>query len=96
MTMRVAAVDEGSRVDVLTQLTLTGRAARMGGGLVEDVAKRFVADMAVCLKRKLADGPSEGAAVADVPPSARPVSGIRLLLRVFLNRLRGGEPKGET
>jgi carbon monoxide dehydrogenase subunit G len=96
MRMHVAAAGEGSRVDVIAELTLTGRAARMGRGLVEDVARRVVADMAACLKRKLADGSSEGAVAATAAPSARPVPGIRLLLRLFLDRLRGVEPKGET
>jgi uncharacterized protein len=98
MTMRVTPNGSGSRVDVLTELTLTGRAARMGRGLVEDVAARFVTDMASCLERELAGGDrTEEESVPTVaPPPARPVSAVKLLVRVLLDRLRGVESRGES
>lgn len=58
MSMTVAAEGAGSRVGSVTDVQLTGRAAQMGGGIVQDVAERLVADMAVCLERLLE---SEGA-----------------------------------
>jgi carbon monoxide dehydrogenase subunit G len=95
MTMQVASAGGGSRVDVTTDLALTGRAARMGRGLVADVAGRLVDEMAACLKQRLSE-PSTGAATASQPAAVRPVSGLTLLVRAVLARLRGLVPKGET
>src|SRR2546426_11175879 len=53
MTMQVTPNGEGSRVDVLTELALAGRAAKMGRGLVDEVARRLVSDMASCLEQRL-------------------------------------------
>ncbi|MGH2963630.1 MAG: aldehyde dehydrogenase family protein, partial [Solirubrobacterales bacterium] len=44
MTMAVAAAAAGSLVETVTDLKLTGRAAQMGRGVVDDVAARLVAD----------------------------------------------------
>ena len=99
MTMHVVPDGAGSRVDVATDLSLTGRAARMGRGIVEDVARRLVTDMASCLERKLDDehagasGEHEPARAASPP---RPVSGFTLLVRAFVGRLRRIAAKGET
>src|SRR2546422_3919962 len=62
MTMHVTPNGQGSRVDVLTELALAGRAARMGGGIVEEVARRLVSDMASCLEQRLAGGGGRGEA----------------------------------
>ncbi len=52
MTMNVTPDGGGSRVDVLTELALAGRAARLGRGIVDDVARRLVAEMAACLEQR--------------------------------------------
>ena len=41
----------------MTDVRLTGRAAQMGRGIVDDVAARMVAEMADCLAARL--GPAE-------------------------------------
>jgi uncharacterized protein len=58
MTMAVAESGSGSRVETVTDVRLTGRAAQMGRGVVDDVAARLVAEMAACLGSRL--GPGEG------------------------------------
>ena len=90
MTMRVTPTEEGSRVDVLTELELAGRAARMGRGIVDEVARRLVADMASCLEERFAE-PGDGRA----PAAAARISGIKLLLRAVAARLRRIGRKGE-
>ncbi len=91
MTMRVTPNGEGSRVDVLTELELAGRAARMGRGIVDEVARRLVADMASCLEELFA-GRGDG---AEAPEAAARISGIKLLLRAVAARLRRIGRKGE-
>ena len=84
---RVSATEEGTRVDAVTDLTITGRFARFGrGGMIEDVSNRMLRDFASCLQARLtrpADG-SEPAA-----QHAAPVRGISLFFSVLLKRLRG-------
>ena len=58
MTMTVAERGSGSRVETVTDVRLTGRAAQMGRGVVDDVAARLVAEMAACIAARL--GPAEG------------------------------------
>lgn len=103
MTMAVTAIDIGVRVATVTDVKLTGRAAQMGRGVVDDVAARLVADMADCIAARLAPPGGEGAGGAagtDGGPApqqgAKPIGGIRLMLRVLRARLerifgRGGE-----
>jgi carbon monoxide dehydrogenase subunit G len=54
MQMAVAASESGSRVDTLTDVKLTGRAAQMGRGVVDDVAARLVTEMADCIASRFA------------------------------------------
>jgi uncharacterized protein len=54
MQMAVATSESGSRVDTLTDVKLTGRAAQMGRGVVDDVAARMVMEMADCIASRFA------------------------------------------
>ena len=58
----------GTRVNVETDLMLTGRAAQFGRGLAQDVATRMLGDFAACLEREISDSGTEETA-------AQPVSG---------------------
>jgi uncharacterized protein len=84
----LAALDGGTRVDVTTDLTLSGAVAQFGRGIVQDVSEQIVQSFADSLKAQLVAPPEEGeAAVAD---QARPVEGIELglgALRRALGRL---------
>jgi carbon monoxide dehydrogenase subunit G len=66
----------GTKVDIVTELQLTGPVAQYGRGLVQDVSSQLVTQFATCLKAQLAAKPQE-AAVA-VEAQAQPVSGLRL------------------
>jgi hypothetical protein len=90
--MHVTPNGEGSRIDVLTELALAGRAAKLGRGIVDDVARRLVAEMAACLEQRLGDRGAGQEAQAEAAPQ---ISGIKLLLRVVAERLGRIGRKGE-
>src|SRR4028119_2481113 len=48
--------DGSTRVNVETDMMLTGRVAQFGRGLAQDVAKRMLDDFAVCLEREIPGG----------------------------------------
>ena len=54
--MRVEESGAGSKVTVSTDFTVAGRVAQFGRGLMEDVSKSLVAQMAACIKSNL-EGP---------------------------------------
>ena len=55
-------VDGGTRVEIVTDLTLSGAVAQYGRGLVEDVSSQLVRRFADCLRDELAGRPEETAA----------------------------------
>jgi hypothetical protein len=86
----------GTRVDIVTDLTLTGPVAQYGRGMVQSVAGQLTAQFATCLQNKLAapaavTTSTNGAAPAVEPPSeaVRPVSGLRLGFRAFIDVITG-------
>ncbi len=59
--------EEGSdstRVNVETDMKLTGRAAQFGRGIAQDVATKMLGQFADCLEREIAGDTGEGAATA--------------------------------
>jgi hypothetical protein len=80
-------------VTAAADVDLTGRAAQMGRGIVEDVATRLVGEMAACLEARLrgeAAAPTADGDGASPPPApAPPLEGGRLVLDVARDRLRG-------
>ena len=78
----LAALDGGTRVDVATDLRLTGAVAQYGRGIVEDVSEQFVQSFADCLKAQLVATPEE--AQAAVAGQAKPVGGLRAGARCLL------------
>ncbi len=80
----LAAADGGTRVDIVTELTLRGAVAQYGRGVVADVASRLTAQFADCIARKLADSASESPEPAD---EVAPIGGLRLLLAALWRSL---------
>ena len=80
----LAAVNGGTRVEVVTDLALTGPVAQYGRGVVHDVAAQLTRQFAECLRAQLAAAPDEP---APPPPPTAPVAGLRLglgaLFRAF-------------
>lgn len=71
----------GTRIEVVTDLTLAGAVAQYGRGIVADVSSQLVTSFAECLKAQLVAPPAE--AEAAVAAQARPVSGLSLGLRAL-------------
>jgi len=63
--MSVTPEGDASRVVVVTEFTLTGRVAQFGRGVIEDVSKRMVRDVADCIQSNLE--PAETAVEAEPP-----------------------------
>jgi uncharacterized protein len=93
MEMQVENEDNGARVLTRTEVELTGRAASMGRGVIDDVAARIVDDMAACVSERLGAqgvGPEAEAAPSPAagPTPAAPASGLRLMARVLWERVK--------
>ena len=87
--------DGGTRVDVETDFTITGRLARFGrGGMLQDLSNRLLKDFADCLQRKIEappaaePSPRDAGAGGDTPTTDRPVGGFSLFLRALVDRVR--------
>lgn len=78
VTARLAGISDGStEVTVDTDLTITGRPAQFGRGLIQDVSNKLLDQFTTCLKSKLnqpASGPateaSEGGGAGSAQPAA--------------------------
>jgi carbon monoxide dehydrogenase subunit G len=69
-TMTVAEALAGSTITLATDYTVAGRVANFGRGVMEDVSRRLVSQMADCIKQHLeapvaAEPAPDGAAAAD-------------------------------
>jgi uncharacterized protein len=75
-------VDGGTRVNIVTDMSLSGAVAQYGRGMVEDVAGQLVDRFAECLRTQLAPRAEEAAAAAAAaPPTAsKPLAGLPLVL----------------
>jgi uncharacterized protein len=74
-----------TRVDLVTDLTLTGPVAQYGRGMVQSVAGQLTAQFASCLQKQLAEPVPAAVEAEPTPPTAKPVSGIRLGLKALLD-----------
>ena len=64
-TMTVEASDAGSTVRIVTDYHVAGRVAQFGRGVMEDVSKRMVNEMAACIKANLEAAPAAPAGSAE-------------------------------
>jgi hypothetical protein len=80
----LAAANGGTRVDVVTDLALTGPVAQYGRGMVQDVAAQLTRRFAECLQSQLTAAPD---AAPQPPPQQAPVAGLRLGLGALLRAL---------
>jgi carbon monoxide dehydrogenase subunit G len=81
--MKVVAADGGSTVTILTDYHVAGRVAQFGRGVMQDVSKRMVNEMATCIKANLETAPPStnpgeaSAAGGDPAPAPHPVEATR-------------------
>ncbi len=85
VTSTLHPADDGTRVDVVTDLNVTGRPAQFGRGMLADVSGKLIGQFAACLAEQLSAEPAaaaaEPAAVAAEPAAvaaepAAPVSSV--------------------
>ena len=97
--MSVEPDGAGSTVKIVTDYNVAGRVAQFGRGVMEDVSRRIVNDMAACIKANVEAGEpaSGGGAVAGAsgdPPSppqqvtAKPVNALGLFFQVVWTGIR--------
>lgn len=71
ITSRVTEAEGATRIEVETDLTITGRLARFGrGGMMEDISNRLMREFAECLQRTLEQEPVEKETVAEAAERA--------------------------
>jgi carbon monoxide dehydrogenase subunit G len=99
----LTSVDGGTRVDAVTDYTITGRLASFGrGGMIQDISNRLLGDFSTCLQTQLATPEPESApssatgtlaaetpapAPRPAPQPAKPINGMGLLVSVLRNRV---------
>lgn len=88
-TAQMLEKEGGTRVEITTDLTLTGSVAQMGRGMIADVAQRLTGDFAECVSaRIIAAEAGAGGTGAQTPlPTARPVRGFRLAIWAFFRAI---------
>jgi carbon monoxide dehydrogenase subunit G len=86
--------DGGTRVQLNTDLSLSGPAAQYGRGLIQDISTQLISSFATCLEAQLAASPEEAAAATAA--QARPVGGLSLFFAALgrkISRLFGRRPE---
>ena len=101
--MTVAEADGRSRVSIHTEYQVAGRVAQFGRGVMEDVSRRIVGQMAECIKQTLEAQPQASAAPAEAgatspaagqvsslptPGQAKPINGLTLFFQVLWDGIR--------
>lgn len=85
----LSTVEGGTRVDVVTDVQLSGTAAQFGGPVVKDVAAQLTREFAECLRRELSTSAvALGVNATPVTSPVKPVGGFSLLFRALLARFR--------
>jgi carbon monoxide dehydrogenase subunit G len=97
--MSVEPEGTGSTVKIVTDYNVAGRVAQFGRGVMEDVSRRIVNDMAACIKANVEAGePASGGGAAagasgDSPSTAqavtaKPVNALGLFFQVVWTGIR--------
>ncbi len=75
ITLTVEAADGGSLGKIHSDVTITGRVAQFGRGMIQDVGDRLLGQFAECLQSTFAAAPAEpaGAAPGGAAPAGIPV-----------------------
>jgi carbon monoxide dehydrogenase subunit G len=81
----LATANGATRVDLVTDLALTGTVAQFGRGLVQDISSQLVTSFAQCLQAQLSAAPEE--AEAATAAQAKPVGGLGLFFGAMRRKL---------
>lgn len=90
MTMAVRpGVDGGAAVDFTSEISVTGKVAQMGHGVMADVSTQMVGAMAKALEATLQNEASAPAGAASAPAvEAKPPNALALLFGALRDRVR--------
>ena len=72
VTSTMAALDGGTKVSVLADLTITGAVAQYGRGMVQDISQRLAQQFADCLEKNIEAETAAAGAPAGEPPGGTP------------------------
>lgn len=91
--MTVEPDGEGSMVKIVTDYSVAGRVAQFGRGVMEDVSRRIVNDMAACIKANVeaAEPASRAGGASGFPPepvTAKPMNALTLFFQVLWAGIR--------
>jgi uncharacterized protein len=81
----LAPTDAGTKVDLVTDLSLSGTVAQYGRGMIEDISSQMVTSFAQCLQAQLGEPAEAEEAVA---AQAKPISGLSLFFSSLWRRIR--------
>jgi hypothetical protein len=111
-SLSVTPTQTGSTVSIGTDLTITGRVAQFGRGVIEDVSKHLIDQMASCIKQKIEHPPGsarpsgasvalgDGASTPETVSEPPPLNLVTVLLAVLRKRIarifRRRSPSGEA
>ena len=70
ITAQLAEVGDKTKVDISTDLNVTGRVAQFGGGVMQEVSEKFVSQFAGCVAAKVADSPAASAGASESSTAA--------------------------
>jgi carbon monoxide dehydrogenase subunit G len=82
----LAAENGGTRVDIVTDVSLSGTVAQYGRGMIADISSQMVTSFADCLQAQLGESTEEAAAA--VAAQAKPISGLSLFFGSLWRRIR--------
>lgn len=98
--MQVEPAGTGSTVKIVTEYSVAGRVAQFGRGVMEDVSRRIVNDMATCIKANVegqaaapaAEAGAQAASASQQAPApvatAKPINAITLFFQVLWAGIR--------
>ncbi len=76
----------GTKIDIVTDLSLSGTVAQYGRGMIEDISSQMVTSFAQCLEAQLGESTEE--AEQAVAAQAKPISGFSLFFGSLWRRIR--------
>jgi uncharacterized protein len=74
VTVQLAPSGEGTRIDVTTDLSITGKPAQFGRGVMQDVSDKLLQQFVACIERQFAE-PEAETAPDDGGPTPAPAAG---------------------
>ncbi len=89
VTSRLEPAEGGTKVAIVTDLTISGAVAHYGRGMIADVSQKFTDQFAQCLAAQLGNS-GDGATGEAQPPAPQAVSGVQLGLCALWRALGRG------